>query len=411
MKEVDTDDLILQDIYNKIMEKPLKIQEIFNDFYGEDKIDLQGFLSYEEFKEKMLPIKEVLGWDIYNVEEDTERNSSIIQEVFQKIINRYSCNLFILVHFPEVRVTNEHDKYVDIKHLWAKVSITYNGRIKGTFTLNRSEYTRTQILSDYLHSHIAGIPTDKSKFLTPCTGTGPINRTITTLSIDFDENIWQLFCLELDKFVRVESLSGVPYRKLENIGAESMSFTVSLSHDSFRTVVYLPEFWIQGKKLQKFLKYIFDNNILTFNWYNGQYGIAMSFTEYIIAISNTFINWYNTNYDTLNINMTLNDLFDANIIFSGSIRDNKIYHNYFNSTSNLLDEGKYVCTFKGEDIKLHITYDNTQNNKDIIINLSVADLILSSVLKIINYSYGKDDNSSRNEEEDSFTFSKTIRFI
>ena len=41
MKEVDTDDLILQDIYNKIMEKPLKIQEIFNDFYGEDKVDLK----------------------------------------------------------------------------------------------------------------------------------------------------------------------------------------------------------------------------------------------------------------------------------------------------------------------------------------------------------------------------------
>lgn len=411
MKEVDTDDLILQDIYNKIMEKPLKIQEIFNDFYGEDKVDLQGFLSYEEFKEKMLPIKEVLGWDIYNVEEDSERNSSIIQEIFQEILSRNSSNLFILVHFPEVRVTNEHDKYVDIKHLWAKVSITYNGRIKGTFTLNRSEYTRTQILSDYLHSHIAGIPTNKSMFSTPCTGTGPINRTITTLTIDFDENIWQLFCLELDKFVRVESLSGVPYRKLENIGVESSSFTSSLSYDSFRNVVQIPAFWIYGKRLQRFLKYIFDNNILTFNWYNGQYGIAMSFTEYIIAISNAFINWYNTNYDTLNINMTLKDLFNANIIFSGSIRDNKIYYDYRNPTSNLLDEGKYVCTFKGEDIKLHITDDNIQNDKDIIINLAVADLILSSVLKTINYSYGKDDNDSRNEEEDSLTFSKTIRFI
>ena len=57
---------------------------------------------------------------------------------------------------------------------------------------------------------------------TPCTGRGPINSTLSTLAIGYDEAIWQLLCLELDRYVRVESIDGVPHYRLENIPAPEM---------------------------------------------------------------------------------------------------------------------------------------------------------------------------------------------
>ena len=62
---------------------------------------------------------------------------------------------------------------------------------------------------------------DFTRFKSPCTGSGPINSTLATLATDYDEGIWQLFCLELDRYVRVESIEGVPYHRLESISASN----------------------------------------------------------------------------------------------------------------------------------------------------------------------------------------------
>ena len=68
-------------------------------------------------------------------------------------------------------------------------------------------------------SHVHGIPFNRfTDFKSPCLGSGPIKSTVATLALGYDEAIRQLFCLELDKYVRVESIAGIPYRYLEKIG-------------------------------------------------------------------------------------------------------------------------------------------------------------------------------------------------
>ena len=135
--------------------------------------------------------------------------------VKERIGNAKFNNIFILVHFPHVRVTNEHNRFVDINHLWAKVKVMYNGTMIGKFTLNRSEYTMLHISSGYLHSHISSIPTnDFTSFQNPCTGSGPINGTISTLNRDYDVDMWIMFCLELSKYLTVESVARRPYNYL-----------------------------------------------------------------------------------------------------------------------------------------------------------------------------------------------------
>ena len=40
----------IEELYNSIMEKPLRILDIFNNFFGEEKVDMQGYPTMEEFK-------------------------------------------------------------------------------------------------------------------------------------------------------------------------------------------------------------------------------------------------------------------------------------------------------------------------------------------------------------------------
>ena len=40
----------IEELYNSIMKKPLRILDIFNNFFGEEKVDMQGYPTMEEFK-------------------------------------------------------------------------------------------------------------------------------------------------------------------------------------------------------------------------------------------------------------------------------------------------------------------------------------------------------------------------
>ena len=41
----------IQELYDLIMSKPYEVLEIFNHYYGEDRVDIQSFPTFEEFKE------------------------------------------------------------------------------------------------------------------------------------------------------------------------------------------------------------------------------------------------------------------------------------------------------------------------------------------------------------------------
>ena len=162
----------IEALYNSLMEKPLQILEVFNDFFGEDKVDMQGYKSLEEFKEWILDSPIYIYSSALNIKMSAEDwnkySNSKIMDIPEDYIRNLACSLkytstidkvgeeifsyiFILVHFPHVRVTNEHDRFVDINHLWAKVKVMYNGALNGGFTLNRSEYTMLHISSGYMH--------------------------------------------------------------------------------------------------------------------------------------------------------------------------------------------------------------------------------------------------------------------
>ena len=404
----------IEELYNSLMDKPFRVLSIFNDFFGEDKVDMQGYLSLDEFKSWMnieplstyIPNSNIVSmdnndWSMYRTQTITDLPEDQVEKVVngltniivKKIIGNVEFNdIFILVHFPHVRVTNEHNRFVDINHLWAKIKVMWDGTMSGRFTLNRSEYTLLHFRSHYLHSHINSIPkADFTQFQNPCTGSGPINGTISTLNRDYDEDMWNMFCLELSKYVTVESVAGRPYHYLENLGTRDMQ----VGEDKFITYLF-PNYCVNNilsDKLKEFVRYFINSKKLKFNYVNGSYSIGMSLIEFIVLISNEFIKWYNDQFNKGELTTKFEDLKKHGILRECIIDNGKIYYDMnINNANNYAQYiGKQVCMFKGKEITVDIT-DITRvenENKSIILDTQTALYILTTILKVLNYRYGR----------------------
>lgn len=402
----------IEELHSLLMDKPNQVLAIFNDFFGEDKVDMQGFMSVDKLKSwlDVTPIseyasQELLGmsrenYNTYRGQSLTDLRGKVLDLVLNQLCSGGIVNNigqkkfgsgFILVHFPHVRITNEYNRFVDINHLYAKVKVLHNGSMNGYFALNRAEYTYLHVSNGYMHSHVSSIPTsDFTQFQTPCTGTGPINDTMSNLSREFDSDIWKLFCLELSKYVEVESIAGTPYHRLESLGTSNMSTGESV----FKVINHLDYYGNDIEEMIKnFVSHFIKQGKLKFNYANGSYSIGMSFTEYMLVISNEFIDWYNKKFNNKELKYTFNTLKRNSVLKEGIIANNKIY--YENSRRNVNSyaayNGKRMCTFKGVDVLINIVDLNEvrEDNKSIILNTNIALYILSKILCVINYRYGK----------------------
>ena len=417
------------ELYSLLMDKPNQVLAIFNDFFGEDKVDMQGFMSVDELKSwlSVTPISNYASresldmsmedYDTYSSQSLTDLRGEVLDLVLDQLCSREIVDYigdtrfssgFILVHFPHVRITNEYNRFVDINHLYAKVKVLHNGSMNGYFSLNRAEYTYLHISSGYMHSHVRTIPTsDFTKFQTPCTGTGPINDTISNLSNEFDSDIWRLFCLELSKYVEVESIAGTPYHRLENLGTSNMG----AGEDVFRVVNQLRYEDSIKEMIKEFVPYFIKQGKLKFNYANGSYSIGMSFTEYILVISNEFIDWYNKKFNNKEWKYTFDALKRSDVLKEGIIANNKIY--YENSRRNVNSytayNGQRMCTFKGKDVLINIVDINEvkEDNKSIILNTNIALYILSKILRVINYRYGK----AEQRDQEGNRISEKVRYF
>ena len=257
-------------------------------------------------------------------------------------------------------------------------------------------------------SHVSDIPTsDFTKFQTPCTGTGPINDTISNLSNEFDSDIWRLFCLELSKYVEVESIAGTPYHRLENLGTSNMG----AGENVFRVVNRLGYEDSIKEIIKEFVPYFIKQGKLKFNYANGSYSIGMSFTEYILVISNEFIDWYNKKFNNKEWKYTFSTLKSSDVLKECIIANNKIYYesSLRNVNSYAAYNGQRMCTFKGKDVLINIVDINEvkEDNKSIILNTNIALYILSKILRVINYRYGK----AEQRDQEGNRISEKVRYF
>ena len=211
--------------------------------------------------------------------------------------------------------------------------------------------------------------------------------------------------LKLSKYFDVESSEGTPYHRLESLGTLNMKTVEGV----FKVTNRLGYYGISGIKdlIKDFTLHFINQRKLKFNYANGSYSIGMSFTEYMLVISNEFIDWYNKKFNNKELRYTF-DLLKRNYVLKECIiANNRIYYknSSYNVNSYAAYNGKRMCTFKGEDVLINIVDLNEvkEDNKSIILNTNIALYILSKILRVINYRYGKaeqrDQEGNRSSEK------------
>lgn len=274
-----------------IIQNVSAVKDVFIDHYGENRVDCV-FLEnrYSHFQDEKLYaailhyadqslLPDLKGYTLesfYTIEDP-----GIINR-FSKALSKYlleECFYNIIVHFPEVTVTNEMDDSVDIQDLFIKITIRGNGNY---FSIagKRSTFTKNQYDARYIHSHI--YPLDKWNphvWHNLCFGNGPISNTTEKLKSSLDENNlieWKMFCIELDLWTQVESLVGVPYVRMCKI----------LSRRLDKYCLY--DSILMDNDIKAFISYVMKSNSIPFGFSESNYFIAMDDMDFVFHITSLY---------------------------------------------------------------------------------------------------------------------------
>lgn len=401
----------ISELRQKLFSPVYDVYEIFKNFYGEEFIDLQGLPPDEELSDMLRAF-----WDIRPTGPDSYE---VHDSVYNALKSRYNdTRACIFVWWPSVTVSNENDKSILIHDLYARVDLTPDGRIPYEMTgfkLNRTTFTDVQFESGYIHSHVpsrSGLP----NFQNPCLGRGPIRNTIADLKNNYEEALWMLFCQELSLYVTVESLTGGPYRKLEEVSNLHRSLTFSNftlgSYENIKSdIIHGCEgFNINfADALKDFTKYYISQGTFPVSYTNGEYMCSLSYFDYMISISNAFISWFNMKgrRDTLSF---VREYIVGKVV----AKEGKFYRLGSGTSRSSSDtyEGQTVLTFKGNDIPLRIIHTDSEQDTHTVTLLDhdIAMYIYTGILKIINYRYINEHHNTNPGRTSAQTY-QTVRYL
>jgi hypothetical protein len=137
-------------------------------------------------------------------------------------VTHYFPTLTIVIHYPELKITNKLNKSIDITDMYVKFHINQQGDINKKGLLGkRGSFTELQLEKNYSHSHLPA--SFSNDFLTFCLGSGTditmsmmmLYEQILNKNKEEIPNVFNLFLLNLKAYLEYESLEGGPYIKME----------------------------------------------------------------------------------------------------------------------------------------------------------------------------------------------------
>ena len=367
----------LKDKYYTPTESVNIVYDIFKDFFNKVRVDLQVNKRFKSYFDNLL--EEPSEFTLNKLSDYNLNTKSAIAD----FINTYYHEppFYIFVHFPNVTITNEHNDSINIKDLYARIPIYWNGTLNNRFEMIVTTYTRTLFNAGYCHSHLHTLYGNKPTFDTPCLGTGPLVETCKVLTLNFTEDNWKLFCVELSRYVTVESLLGTPYYRMTNITNKSSNKPIKV----YNAPNYI---WDHKELLVETIHNLISKKLLNFKYVNGEYNFANSEAELIRIISNEFIAIYNNKFNKKEVNETLLQLANRSFVIKVKYYNNNYY--YTGRIVNKIPSDAVLFTFKGKEIKTIITDDITDIKEIFILNPDKISYIATKLLEFININYGKE---------------------
>lgn len=367
MTEIEQENFIysILDKYDKYT-NIVRIYDILQDYFGENNVN-----TYQIFT--MCKMKRILN----SAPDDANLEELIIGEYNKCSINDAKR---ILIKFPSIKITNEKGSFHIINDIYIKLRIFNTGEMidGGGISICKTTFTKNELSHRYIHSHAPRLNlSSNNQFYSMCLGIGPIKQTLRSLQHKYDENLWELLCVELKQYLQTESLLGGPYIRLDSLYNDGDG-QVTLNDKI--TGLYIPT--DVSTIYKAFTKYIIRNKLLkTVNVLNFT-EVAMSPTIAILYISKLFYEWIIQNYVHCKFTYNLTDdcpelrkCFIDVVLKNGKIYYRSNQQSTFERFNNF--KTKKVLTFNGENIfyKLNDTDVNPEKRLYVLHPLFIKKLI------------------------------------
>ena len=388
------DYLFSQDKINEIF-------QIFKDFYGEDKVDIQLNISFDNFVKSLSDTlhrnlvddgyyKTLSDCSIRTIKDLIARYKNDKNVYINKYINIESVCIYILVYFPKITVTNEYDESIDIEEVYIRVPIRLSGRMDSSFEIIRTKYSYIQYESGYMHSHAhSGISKTSRDWRSMCLGSGPLVTTTHTLRNSYDLDIWRLFCIELDEYLKVESVSGVPYIRMNRVGNNDNLYNYNITDNGYYNIQYtIHNCSYLFKDFLKFFIQKICSNDYYFSFRDKDIHLAISNEQFAIIISRYFIEYCNCMRKITDIN--IDSIISCFMVKVQRDVSGTLKYSIQSNSSNYINESQSdtkALTFKGQDkyVKIDTKVETSQNKEIYLLNPDLVSKALNYLLKVINY--------------------------
>ena len=354
------------------------IYDMACEYYGKERVQLN--IGLNNYSTEMY-----MGSLYFNI--DPENAFEILYEATQENLGNLMSDgwspLSLLIYFPEVKIENEINENHTIYDAFVKVPLNIDGKIQSGISILKATYTKEEIESSYLHSHCHRI-TDIYNWEIPCLGYGPLRNTQMQLLMDYSRETFKVFFWELDKMMHVESLSGVPYIRMRDMGKDNKITRVDnvfyepIRNDIDKSIVcsFILSYLKSGKQ-----KFTFMDN---------QWCLGERFMDWYIGISEYFINWKEAKTPLLEKEDTsIKDKLDS-LLHTYIIKDGVLYTE---RTRNRLSSfysrtGEYLLTFNGRKFNFNIQESpDSQIERIPLLNLKYALYIMNAILTTLNSNY------------------------
>jgi len=171
----------------------------------------------------------------------------------------------MLIHFPEVTISNEVNNTYNTKDLWVKIiAEKLNPGIKSRkayvdFFVASTNFTANEYALGFIHPHVPLITLgDKIIWQSPCLGTGRVIKALKKVKSDVANSIsWVVFLNGIKEFIETESLNGGPYKKCATVE----NYKTSVSDFPFR-YIYIGPTLVNAIKVTPIVKSLLTKAII-----------------------------------------------------------------------------------------------------------------------------------------------------
>lgn len=296
------------------------IKEVFESFFGEERVDVQTFGGHNEIK--------------------------------------------VLIHYPELEITDSNDNKITVYDLFAMYLFDSEGKLIGGMKIKKTTFTPPQLSHRYIHSHTPTLGYEEWKV--PCYGQGPIKNTIRSCNVEFDRDLLTKLCWETDIYLHTESTDSGPYIRLAIVNSEKGDDFYEACHD----ISTIPE-----NVAESVVDYIIAHRLLKLTTYNGLVTIGENPYKIPLIIGDIIKSTAGCIGETERDTIVSNRMF----LVKYTVNNGKLYLAGNPPTSYNISP----VTFKGQDYNMKIIDDNNSETF-LCASPSLTRAVIDKLLKRIN---------------------------